>query len=193
MGATETTTARAGGETTFRLTGGRAEPTALLRDMYGRILILRHDPITASLPRIRLMLLKVADAHGFEHPELHRVLAAFGRFADDLERHLVEEDHVLFPLVGRVDAGEVVADELAGEIESLDAAHARIGAALEEISSLTDGFTPPADACDTYRMLMDELRILAACVRQTVAEETDVLFPGAVARAAGRVVDRFGA
>jgi regulator of cell morphogenesis and NO signaling len=183
MNATETTIPRPGGEKTFRRAANGSAPAALLREVCDRILTSRHDPISASLPRIRLLLLKVADAHGFQHPELYRVLAAFGRFADDLVRHLAEEDHVLFPLVGRLEAGEAVADTLAGEVESLDAVHGRIGATLEEISSLTDGFTPPVDACDTYRMLLEELRGLAAGVHQTVAEETDVLFPGAFARA----------
>jgi regulator of cell morphogenesis and NO signaling len=183
MNATETTIPCPAGEKTFRRAGNGSDPATLLGEVCGRILTSCHDPIIGSLPRIRLLLLKVADAHGFHHPELHRVLAAFGRFADELRRHLAEEDHVLFPLVGRVDAGEAVADELAREVESLDAAHTRIGADLEEISSLTHGFTPPEDACGTYRMLLEELRSLAAGVRQTVAEEADVLFPGALARA----------
>jgi regulator of cell morphogenesis and NO signaling len=187
MNATETTTAQPGGETTFRLTDGRSDPAASLGEVCDRILSAHHDPINASLPRIRLILLKVTDAHGSRHPELHRALAAFARFADDLAGHLGEEEHVLFPLVGRADAGEVLADELAGELELLGAAHARIGAALDEIAALTGGFAPPADACDTYRLVMDELRGLAASVRQTVAEENEVLFPE-VARSAGLAV-----
>jgi regulator of cell morphogenesis and NO signaling len=192
MSATRTSAGRHDGETVRRVSGrgGRAagdrpDPAAPLGEVCDRILTAHHDPLNASLPRIRLMLLMVADAHAGRHPELHRVLAAFARFADDLACHLGEEDRVLFPLLARADAGEAAADDLAGELAALGAAHARIGAALDEIAVLTAGFTPPADACDTYRTVMDELRALAAGVRRTVAEEDEVLFPGA-ARAAGR-------
>jgi regulator of cell morphogenesis and NO signaling len=164
--------------------GDRAGPATPPGEAGDHILTARHDPLTARLPRIRLVLLKVADAHAGRHPELHGVLTGFCRFADALAGHLGEEDHVLFPLVGRADAGEAVADELAGELAALGAAHARLVAALDEIALLTEGFTPPADACDTYRTVMDELRTLSADVRRTIAEEDAVLFVGA-ARSAG--------
>lgn len=171
MCATEPTTGRPGGVT-----------TAPLGEVCDRILCDHHDPLSASLPRLRLMLLKVADAHADRHPELNRVLAEFARFADDLARHLGEEDHVLFPLVGRAEAGEEVAGELAGELGRLGAGHDRILAALDTIAALTGGFTAPPDACDTYRTLLDELRDLAAGVRRAVAAETEALFPRGVAR-----------
>jgi regulator of cell morphogenesis and NO signaling len=185
MSATRTAAGRHDGETVRRVSGrgGRAagdrpDPAAPLGEVCDRILTAHHDPLNASLPRIRLMLLTVADAHAGRHPELYRVLTAFGRFADDLAAHLGEEDHVFFPLVGRAGAGEAVADELAGEQAALGAAHARLVAALDEIAVLAGGFTPPADACDTYRTVIDELRALSADVRRTVAEE-EVLFAGA--------------
>jgi len=171
MCATEPTTGRPG--------GNEATP---LGEACDRILSTHHDPLSASLPRLRLMLLKVADAHAGRHPELTRVLAEFARFADDLALHLGEEDHVLFPLVGRADAGEAVAGELAGELGRLGAGHARILESLDTIAALTDGFTAPPDACDTYRTLLDELRDLAAGVRRAVAEETEALFPRVVAQ-----------
>ena len=173
MCATEPTTDRPGGNA-----------AAPLGEACDRILSTHHDPLSASLPRLRLMLLKVADAHAGRHPELTRVLAEFARFADDLTRHLGEEDHVLFPLVGRADAGEEVAGELAGELGRLGAGHARILAGLDSLAALTGGFTAPPDACETYRTLLDELRDLAAGVRRSVAEETEALFPRAAARPA---------
>lgn len=171
MCATEPTTGRPGGNA-----------AAPLGEVCDRILCDHHDPLSASLPRIRLMLLKVTDAHAGRHPELTRLLAEFARFADDLARHLGEEDHVLFPLVGRADAGEAVAGELAGELGRLGVGHDHILTALDSLAALTGGFTAPPDACETYRTLLDELRDLAAGVRRAVAEESEALFTRAVAR-----------
>jgi regulator of cell morphogenesis and NO signaling len=138
------------------------------------ILADHHDPLKASLPRIKLTLLKVADAHGRRHPELYRLLAAFARFADDLTRHLGEEDHVVFPLVGELGPDATPPADLRERVEALEAAHARVGEALAELRALTARFAPPADACDTYRALMGALRDLDAGVRRSVREEHEV-------------------
>jgi regulator of cell morphogenesis and NO signaling len=155
-----------------------------IREVCDHVQAAGHDPLKARLYRLRLTMLMVADAHGARHPELGRALTVFARFAADLEAHLAEEEHVVFPLVESLEAAAPLNDVLA-RLAGLEAAHGRLGEALDELRALTGGYAAPADACVTYRALMDDLRGFEAGFRATVAEESDVLFPRA-ARLAGR-------
>lgn len=181
MSTTNVTVGRSGGDGTPRVQTSR-RPAAAARDGWAplaeqccRIVAAHHDPLRARLPRLKLTLFKVADAHGCHHPELYRVLTVFARFADDLARHLGEEDHDLYPQFGRLEPGDHVPPCLRDRMAGLSAAHDRAAAALAELSALTGGFTAPADGCDTYRALMAELQDLRAEVRATVAEELEMM------------------
>jgi len=45
---------------------------------------------------------------------------------------------------------------------------------------LTDGFTPPEWACNTYRAMLDALMHLEHDLHQHVHKENNVLFPRAI-------------
>ena len=46
---------------------------------------------------------------------------------------------------------------------------------------MTNGFTPPADACETYRAMLDGLAQLEADLHQHIHKENNILFPKAIA------------
>ena len=52
--------------------------------------------------------------------------------------------------------------------------------------ALTDGYAPPADACNTYRALLGGLAELEVDMHQHVHRENNILFPGALAAADAR-------
>jgi len=52
---------------------------------------------------------------------------------------------------------------------------------LAKMRTLTDGFTPPAWACNTYRAMLDALAHLEVDLHQHVHKENNVLFPRAIA------------
>ena len=52
--------------------------------------------------------------------------------------------------------------------------------------ALTDGYTPPPDACNTYRALLGGLAELEVDMHQHVHRENNILFPGALAAADAR-------
>jgi regulator of cell morphogenesis and NO signaling len=66
--------------------------------------------------------------------------------------------------------------------------HAEAGEALQRMRDLTDGFTPPEGACNTYRAMLDALTELERDMHQHVHKENNVLFPRA--SAAQRRADR---
>jgi regulator of cell morphogenesis and NO signaling len=62
--------------------------------------------------------------------------------------------------------------------------HHGAGDALEQFRALTDGYTPPEWACNTYRALIDALARLERDMHQHVHKEDNVLFPRALKREA---------
>ena len=59
--------------------------------------------------------------------------------------------------------------------------HDNAGKALSEARRLTNGYTPPHDACNTYRGLLHGLLELEKNLHQHIHLENNILFPRAVA------------
>jgi regulator of cell morphogenesis and NO signaling len=68
----------------------------------------------------------------------------------------------------------------------MEAEHKFVGDAMAEMRHLTGGFTPPADACSTYRVALQELDAFERDLHEHVHLENNVLFPKAIALESGR-------
>ena len=62
----------------------------------------------------------------------------------------------------------------------MEVEHGEAGDALRAMRSLTGDFTPPQDACPTYRALLGALAELEADMFRHVHKENNVLFPRAI-------------
>jgi regulator of cell morphogenesis and NO signaling len=58
--------------------------------------------------------------------------------------------------------------------------HAGAGEDMENIRRLTNDFTPPADACQSYRLLYKQLEEFEDDLHQHVHLENNLLFPKAI-------------
>jgi regulator of cell morphogenesis and NO signaling len=58
--------------------------------------------------------------------------------------------------------------------------HEHAGDALARIRVLTDGYSVPPDACNTYRALFDALEQLERDLHEHVHKENNILFPKAI-------------
>ena len=52
--------------------------------------------------------------------------------------------------------------------------------ALTRMGQLTGNYTPPDDACNSYRGMLDGLRGLEADLHQHIHKENNILFPRAI-------------
>jgi regulator of cell morphogenesis and NO signaling len=149
-----------------------------------------HGYLRQELPRLDFLTNKVAAAHGGRHPELLRLREVFEAFKIELLDHMQKEELVVFPLCRRLEAGETFAGAseagLQRPVDVLTHEHDDAGAALAEMRRLTGGFEPPADACNTYRAMLDSLKELEADMHQHVHLENNVLFPAALKAYAAR-------
>jgi regulator of cell morphogenesis and NO signaling len=58
--------------------------------------------------------------------------------------------------------------------------HEHAGSLLEKIRLLSNNYTPPADACTTYRLCFAALQTLETDLHQHVHLENNILFPKAI-------------
>jgi regulator of cell morphogenesis and NO signaling len=154
--------------------------TARLADLCDHVVEVHHGFLKVELPRLSRLLLKVAKAHWERHPELLRVLEVYEPFAHEMIEHMGKEERVLFPLIRRLAAGELTpSPTYLAPLRVMEAEHDDAARALEEMRRLTDGFRPPADACNTYRAALAGLHGIEQDLHRHVHLENNVLFPRA--------------
>ena len=143
-----------------------------------------HGYLRQELPRLDFLTRKVAAVHGHDRPELLRLRDVFLEFKAELLEHMRKEEAVMFPMCRRLEAGQWPqgpdAVGLERPVDVLTHEHEHAGRALEEMRALAADYVPPAEACNTYRAMLDALKELEADMHQHVHLENNVLFPAAI-------------
>jgi regulator of cell morphogenesis and NO signaling len=83
---------------------------------------------------------------------------------------------VLFPAILHARAG-TSDGAFYGPISVMRDEHDAAGRALASLRSLTGDYAPPADACNTYRAMLDGLAELERDLHRHIHEENNILFP----------------
>ncbi len=157
---------------------------APLADLIANILNTHHAFLRRELPRLTQLAAKVHQVHAANHPELAEVQGIYADLRAELESHMLKEEHILFPLIQSLEAGDATAAGHCGSVQNpirvMEYEHDSAGAALERLRTLTGGYTPPADACNAYRALLTGLSELEADLHQHIHKENNIVFPRAV-------------
>jgi regulator of cell morphogenesis and NO signaling len=148
-----------------------------------------HAYLRQELPRLDALTTKVANAHGPRRPELLEVRQLFLHFRAELESHMAKEEQILFPICRAMDRGQPEAGRHCGSVQNpirvMVQEHDDAGHALERFRTLTHNYTPPEDACNTYRAMLDSLAQLEHDMHEHVFKENSILFPKAIAAEEG--------
>lgn len=159
---------------------------APLAELIAHIQARYHTPLRDELPRLSAMLSKVVARHGERLPEtLLPLQTTFESLQRELLQHMTREDQVLFPAIqaledhGGAQAPAVGAGAFDQPIDVMEAEHEAAGAALALMRQLTGGYTPPENACPTFRGLYYGLSELERDMHQHVHLENHILFPRA--------------
>lgn len=148
-----------------------------LPELIDHILDHYHVPLKESLPHLKEMARKVLRVHGSSDPErlkaLHQTVL---ELSSELLVHMAKEENILFPWI-RSGNGRHARSPIHVMLHEHDVA----GEMLEEISELTQGFTPPEGACRTWQTLYKALEELDGSLRRHIHLENNVLFPRALA------------
>lgn len=140
-----------------------------------------HEYLRNELPRLQAMSERVSKVHGGHTASLDEVYWIFCEMADELAGHMVKEERILFPEIQALCAGEAVLMPLEGPVAVMLQEHQDAGGALARIRQLTNGFTAPPEACNTYRALFAGLAELEEDLHRHIHLENSVLFPQALA------------
>jgi regulator of cell morphogenesis and NO signaling len=162
--------------------------TAPLADLVAHILNTHHQYTRAELARLAPLFDKVCAAHGQNHPELADIRDTFGALAQELSTHLMKEEMVLFPYILRMEEAALenvpAAPPPFGSVRNPVAMmvheHDGAGQALREMRAASHGYTPPPDACASYRILYQLLAELEADLHTHIHLENNILFPRSI-------------
>jgi regulator of cell morphogenesis and NO signaling len=148
-----------------------------------------HQYYYDEAPIIGELLIKVVDHHGEKYPELQEVNRLFMILAKELNEHFAKEEKVLFPfikaLVRARQSGNVqeLANQfsIAGPVQMMEADHDAAGEILVELSEITNNYSAPEGACNSFQFLYRKLKELEDDLHQHIHLENNILFPKALA------------
>ena len=160
-------------------------PLDLLADYVERI---HHRYCEEKTPILQAFLDKLCKVHGPAHPELFEVRDLFNASAQDLGAHLKKEELVLFPFIKQMvkakQTGEALRVPHFGSVENpvamMKHEHTIEGERFRKMAEITDEFTPPAGACNTYRVAYAMLAEFEDDLHRHIHIENNILFPKAI-------------
>jgi regulator of cell morphogenesis and NO signaling len=156
-----------------------------LTELADHIERIHHAYLHTELPRLEKLVTKVAAVHGEKEPRLLQIQAVFLALSAELTTHLMKEEQVLFPMIRQLEASDTLpsfhCDTVANPVHRMEFEHEEAGYALAQLRHLTENFTPPDWACNTYRVMLNALATFEQDMHQHVHKENNALFPRAIA------------
>lgn len=158
-----------------------------LRELAEHIVTKHHAYVRQEIPRLEKLLTKVVAVHGQNHPELAKVQGCFGSIAAELTSHMMKEEMVLFPYINELESATAAGrpaprpafGTIRNPIRMMEMEHEAAGDILEQIKTLTSSYTPPEEACFSYRTLFAALKDFETDLHQHIHLENNILFPRA--------------
>lgn len=162
--------------------------TERLGELIDHIVATHHEYLRQEMPWIEAKLNKLAEKHAERYPWVVSLRDVFLGLKAELDMHMRKEEMILFPFIVRMEqaaldgAGPVFAPfgSIRNPITMMEMEHDSAGNALREIRRLSTGYTPPEDACSTFRATLDALEKLEADLHLHIHLENNILFPRAI-------------
>lgn len=162
--------------------------SAALSDLTRHIRDTHHQYVRAAIPRIQELLNKVNAKHGPNHAEIPAIRDLFAQVGREMITHMQKEEQILFPYIDAVERaangnGEVEPpffQTVRNPIQMMMKEHDSAGDLVRQIREASGEYTPPADACTTFKALYQDLRQFEADLHEHVHLENNILFPRAV-------------
>ena len=157
-----------------------------LSDLIVYILNTHHQFVRKNLPLIEMHLLKSMNKHGERHPSLIKIAALFNEVKQEMEDHMAKEEEVLFPRIMAMETAfkagikSDAAIQLLAPIHVMEEEHEAVGKMLDEIRKLSWNYSPPMDACTTFRLSFEELKMFEEDLHIHVHLENNILFPRSI-------------
>lgn len=131
---------------------------------------------------------RVAKVHGHHYTETVEINRLFHAIANELNQHMVKEENILFPFIKEIGKAKKEGLSLSpppfgtiqNPINMMEAEHTDAGEIIMQIKELSNNFTPPEGACNTFRALYSKLEEYQNDLFQHIHLENNILFPKAI-------------
>ena len=167
------------------VTGGHNYNSWPIDFLTDHIINIHHAYVAESIPLLLQYGQKVERVHAHHYNELHEILELLTEVVGELSAHMKKEELILFPFVKKLVKAKNEGSELPethfGTVDSpirmMEAEHEEAGELLRRIAKLSDNYTPPAGACNTYRAFYAKLDEFEQDLHQHIHLENNILFP----------------
>lgn len=147
-----------------------------------------HQYYYDEAPVIAELLTKVVDRHGERFPELEEVYRLYVTLVQELNSHFAKEEKVLFPFIKTLVQAKQTGNtqqlqsqfSLSGPIQMMEVDHDVAGDILVQLSEVTNKYSAPAGACNSFQFLYGKLKELDEDLHQHIHLENNILFPKAL-------------
>jgi regulator of cell morphogenesis and NO signaling len=147
-----------------------------------------HRYLRDIAPTLNAWLDEVVSRQGAGHVELAEVRKLFHEIDAELSTHMLKEENILFPFISDLAVAKRSSARLPSgpfgtilnPVRVMEQDHQLVGNMLARLRSLTGRYTPPDDACATFRMCYAELARYEQDLHRHIHLENHVLFPGAI-------------
>lgn len=152
------------------------------------IVNVHHTYVQESIPLILQYSNRVAKVHGHHYSEVLEINRLFIEVSNELISHLQKEEAILFPYVKNLlqikEAGAKASTPPFGTVNNpvamMEEEHENAGDILKSIAKLSNNYTPPEEACNTFRALYAKLDEFEQDLHQHIHLENNILFPKAI-------------
>lgn len=146
-----------------------------------------HRYVESKIQEITPYLEKIVRVHGDRHPELKKVEHLFKESVGELSAHMKKEELVLFPFVRKLTEAQKQGRAISapfGTVENpirmMMHEHEGEGERFRKIAELTNDYTAPEDACNTYRVTFALLKEFEKDLHLHIHLENNILFPKSI-------------
>lgn len=151
------------------------------------IVNVHHAYVKQNLPVLLDLSQKVADHHHKTNPEVELIKDVVDKMSNELKVHLNKEEHILFPYIKQMENSKMTGGNFRGGFSSvqqpiavMENDHDVVGDLANEIRVLTNGYTVPENACNSYSLLYKKLEEFEDDLHMHIHLENNILFPRAL-------------
>ncbi len=144
-----------------------------------------HKYIKENKEIILNLSIKVSERHGQKHSELVKIRHYFNELMNELAVHMMKEENVLFPHIDVMSKeGQASAKfgntSIENPIKMMHYEHDTAGELIKIIRELSNNYSVPEDACNSYNAFYRLLREFDNDLMHHIHIENNILFPRAI-------------
>lgn len=152
------------------------------------IVNIHHTYVEESIPLIAQYANRVEEVHGHHYKEVIVINKLFTEVANELASHMKKEEIILFPYIKKLinlkKVGGYVAPPPFGTVNNpikmMESEHESAGDVFKKIARLTNNYTPPEGACNTFKALYAKLDEFEQDLHRHIHLENNILHPKAI-------------